>query len=70
MKNANFFLQKFANIAENCDHNIEPGVQMFSHFPTTGEFPNLSNSNYSWNQGDQIGQKLSNFQLWAAFWKL
>jgi hypothetical protein len=25
-KNANFFCRKGAKIAENCDHNIDPGV--------------------------------------------
>jgi hypothetical protein len=26
-KNANFFRRKLANIAENCDHNIDPWAQ-------------------------------------------
>jgi hypothetical protein len=25
-KNANFFRRKLAKIAENCDHNIDPGL--------------------------------------------
>jgi hypothetical protein len=30
-KNANFFRQKLAKIAENCDHNIDPWSRCFYH---------------------------------------
>jgi hypothetical protein len=31
-KNANFFRQKLAKIAENCDHNIDPRLDEISPF--------------------------------------
>jgi hypothetical protein len=31
-KNANFFAEKSAKIAENCDHNIDPRLGEFSPF--------------------------------------
>jgi predicted DsbA family dithiol-disulfide isomerase len=34
-KNANFFAQKYAKIAENCDHNVDPLVTLLHVFHKT-----------------------------------